>query len=822
MSNVAKIAEIAVFLPLDYSLHYSVPEVLSTRIKAGQRVIVPVGKRNLIGGLVLSTFSVIPRDLEIDPARLRPITALIDEVPILPEKMVPFIRWLSSYYFYPIGETVNTILPYGLRVVTSIKLTVTEEGLKALNQGVLSEVEENVVKAILDLSNPTISRVVKNLAIPDCFRFITRLRQKGMLTTLESLREERRYKKTAKFVIAVDKDFPAPRKKSEKLEKLWSLLQQNPEGILLAELEKQVPGAYYWVKKLKKTGIVRVEERELSYDLFENDVSVERGASITPTKAQEEIINAISSYVSKKSYQVFLLHGVTGSGKTEVYNNLIDLALRYDLQAMVIVPEIALSTHLERVLYERFGHIVAVLHSGLTPRERFDQWRGILEGKYKIVVGARSGVFAPLNNLGLIIVDEEQDSSLKQDSGLRYHGRDTAIMRAKLENIPVVLGSATPSLDSYHNALTGKYKLLELPERIHKRSLPHVEVVDMRREGKKTTIFSGKLLDEITKALNKNDQILLFLNRRGFATFLICLVCGEVIKCERCAISLTYHKRTNDLRCHYCGFVRPVVSECPKCGNPTIKLYGFGTEKIEEEYKKLFPGTRTRRLDSDAVRSRRLYARIFKAVRERKIDVLIGTQMLAKGHDFPGITLVGVVSADTTLQLPDFRASEITFQLLTQVAGRAGRGEYPGKVLIQTYNPHHYVFHYTQSHDYKGFATEELKLRKQLNYPPFTRLIRFLVTGPSEKKVKKVAMIIAGKCVELIKESPEFADVNVLGPAEAPLYLVKKQFRYHLFVRAPSARKVQNFSHRLVSSFSRGRDTRGVKIIVDVDPINVM
>ncbi len=822
MSATNSIAEIAVFLPLENSLHYIVPEILRPKITPGQRVIVPVGRRSLIGGLVLSVSSSLPENSGIEYSQLRPITALIDEIPILPDKMIPFVRWISDYYFYPIGETVNTILPSGLRVVTSIKLILTEDGWKCIDKGVLSESEEKILNAIVELGQPTISQLVKRLNLPDCFKFINRLRQSGLITTVESLKEERRYGKMAKFVLAKTTKLPSMKTRSENLEKIWELIRDSPQGIRLSELKNEIPNAYYWVKRLKEAGVVFVEEREVADQIFDDKEYDEIVTKVTPTEAQKEIIEKVSRFILEKCYQVFLLHGVTGSGKTEVYNNLITLALDHGLQAMLLVPEIALSTHLEKILYSRFGQVVAVLHSGLSPQARFAQWKGILEGKYKIVVGARSGVFAPLDNLGLIIVDEEQDSSFKQDSGLRYHGRDTAIMRARLENIPIVLGSATPSLESYHNALTGKYNLVELPERICKRSMPQVEIVDMRREGRKTTIFSKRLLDEMNETLNRKEQVLLFLNRRGFATFLICLVCGEVVKCERCAISLTYHKESNNLRCHYCGFVRPVITACEKCGNPTIKLYGFGTEKIEEEYKKLFPGTKTRRLDSDTVRGRKSYQQIFKAVREKKIDVLIGTQMLAKGHDFPGITLVGVVSADTTLQLPDFRASEVTFQLLTQVAGRAGRGDVPGKVIIQTYNPHHYVFHYARGHDYKGFASEELKLRSQLNYPPFTRLIRILVTGSSEKRVKKVIQDIVMKGKELIKKSGDFSGVNILGPAEAPLYLVKKVFRWHLFVRAQSAREVQTFSHALLSHFSDRRKIRGTKLVIDSDPINVM
>ncbi len=821
MSRNAPVAEIAVFLPLNSSLHYLIPESLQGKVKPGQRVIVPVGKRDLVGGLILSTPPDIPEGAEISPERLRPITALIDEVPILPESMIPFIRWISSYYFYPIGETVNTVLPSGLRVVTSIKLTITESGLEALSEGKLSDMDEKVVRAILALNNPTVTRLVRHLDIPECFKILTRLRRKGLVTTLESLRKETRGDKTVKYVVPKVKRLPPLKSKSEKLKELWNLIKNSPEGIRLSELGKNVKNSYYWIKKLEKTGAVYIEERRVSYDIID-EKDLEKDTVLIPTAAQEKIIRRVSRYISDGTYGVFLLHGVTGSGKTEVYINLIKATLNRGLQAMVLVPEIALSTHLERILFSRFGEIVAVLHSRLSPRERFNQWKGILEGKYKVVVGARSGVFAPLGKLGLIIIDEEQDSSFKQDSGLRYHGRDTAIMRAKLENIPVVLGSATPSLESYHNALTEKYHLLELPERIHKRELPLVEIVDMRREGRKTTIFSRQLLDEVNRTINKRGQVLLFLNRRGFASFLICVVCGEVIKCERCAISLTYHKKTSELRCHYCGFVRPVVTKCLKCGNPTIKMYGFGTERVEAEFKKLFPRTTTRRLDSDSVRTRRLYRQIFKAVRSRKVDSLIGTQMLAKGHDFPGITLVGVVSADTTLQLPDFRASEITFQLITQVAGRAGRGDSPGKVLIQTYNPHHYVFHHAKNHDFKSFAAEELKLREQLNYPPFTRLIRILVTGSKEERVKETVTKIASRGAKLLKESSQFSRVSILGPAAAPLHYMKRQFRWHFFVRGPTAGEVQNFTHTLMSNLSQKRAVRGVKVIVDADPINVM
>ncbi len=823
MPEGASIAEIAVFLPLYYTLHYRVPGVLDASIRPGQRVIVPVKGRKLVGGLVMSVSSTVPpADLPVSVEELRPITALIDEIPVVPEKMIPFIRWLSSYYFYPIGETVNSVLPSGLRVVTSIKLVLTEKGLSSLGKGILNEVEEKILSAIVDLGNPTVSELVKKLEFPDCFRFITRLRNEGYITTFESLKKEKRYGKAAKFVVARSEETPLFGRKAEKLESLWQLIRSNPDGILMAELKKRVPNAYYWVKKLEEKGFVTVETREVADKIFNKSDLDRCRREIVPTENQKRIIEAVSECIRNSSYQVFLLHGVTGSGKTEVYNNLVNVVVEQGQQVLLLVPEISLSTHLERILYNRFGDTVAVLHSGLSPRQRFAQWKGILEGKYSIVVGARSGVFAPLDKLGLIIVDEEQDSSFKQDRGLRYHGRDAAIMRAKMENIPIVLGSATPSLESYHNALILKYQLLELPERIYERPLPQVEIIDMRREGQKAVLFSKRLLEEINRVLNKNEQVLLFLNRRGFSTFLICMVCGEVVRCDRCAISLTYHKRTNDLRCHYCGLIRPVTTRCKKCGNPTIKFYGFGTEKIEEEFRKLFPATRIRRLDSDAVRGRKSFKQIYEEVRKNRINALIGTQMLAKGHDFPGITLVGVVSADTTLQLPDFRASETTFQLLTQVAGRAGRGENPGKVLIQTYNPHHYVFHYAREHDYNGFAKEELKLRKELNYPPYCRLVRVVVSGGSEERVKEVVKSIAHEGLRLIKKNGKFSGISILGPAEAPLYLVRNRFRWHMFIKAPAPGQLQKFSHALLSFFLEKRRLKGTKMVVDTDPVDVM
>jgi len=532
--------------------------------------------------------------------------------------------------------------------------------------------------------------------------------------------------------------------------------------------------------------------------------------------AQSEAVRRINESVAGKTFGVFLLHGVTGSGKTEVYLHAISGLANTGKGAIVLVPEIALTPQLLARFKGRFGDRVAVLHSGLTDRERADEYRRIQAGQVNVAIGARSAVFAPFENIGLIIVDEEHENSYKQDEGLRYSARDVAIMRAKLLNAVAVLGSATPSLESYYNARSGKYQYLHLADRVDHRPMPEVAVIDVKTLPK-SSLYSPLLIEHITQRLARNEQSLLLLNRRGFSSVLICGDCGVAVKCPSCSVSLTFHKTERKLKCHYCGFITRPPDKCPACSGLAMKLLGSGTQKIEEELKALFPAARILRMDSDSVKGRQAYETLLGKVDRREVDILLGTQMIAKGHDFPAVTLVGVVDADVGLNLPDFRAAEKTFQLVTQAAGRAGRGALGGEVIIQTMNPNHYSVRHSMTHDYEGFYNEEIAYRTQLGYPPVGRIIKLEIKSAQESLAGEAAKTAQNRIRSLMRGK----NTVLLGPAPAPISRVRGQYRFHLLLLSQQRDKIRSLAIEGRNAVEE-KYGRKCKVIVDVDPVNLM
>jgi primosomal protein N' (replication factor Y) (superfamily II helicase) len=524
--------------------------------------------------------------------------------------------------------------------------------------------------------------------------------------------------------------------------------------------------------------------------------------------------------------RVFLLHGVTGSGKTEVYLQAIARSLQQGRGAIVLVPEISLTPQTVERFKARFSSgplrtLVAVLHSHLSAGERHDEWHKIRQGRARIVIGARSAIFAPVDPLGLIIVDEEHEHSYKQEEAPRYHARDVAVVRARMENAVVVLGSATPSMESFYNAQKGKYRLLEMPVRADHKKMPVVRVVDMRqvaRHEKGTPILSPRLKEAILSRLDRREQTLLFLNRRGFATSLQCPLCGYVAQCPNCSLSLTYHRQAGKLRCHICAHeaAAPAVCPDPKCRNPAIRYAGLGTEKVESTLAKLFPTARIRRMDSDTLKRKEDYRRILGDFRTGKIDVLVGTQMIAKGLHFPNVTLVGIIHADLSLHLPDFRAGERTFQLLTQVAGRAGRGDVEGEVFVQAFTPFHPAIQYARRHDFTGFYEQEIDFRRQLNYPPLSRVALLLLKGRNEEKVKFSAAHVKH---EIEKWSGTFRDMILAGPAPAPLARTEGKYRFHIMLRTRQMTRLSQSLAGLIATLTLPEE---VTMTVDIDPVNLM
>jgi len=535
--------------------------------------------------------------------------------------------------------------------------------------------------------------------------------------------------------------------------------------------------------------------------------------------AQKQALQRIQEAMSARKFGGILLHGVTGSGKTAVYLAAMRTVLEQGRSAILLVPEIGLTPTMAADLQQVFGDEVAILHSALSNRERAEQWHRIKRGAARMVVGTRSAVFAPVTDLALIIVDEEQDSSYKQEETPRYHARDVAVMRAKMADAVVVLGSATPSLESYYNAKKNKYALIELPDRVERRPLPEVELIDMKQEFQETgqeQVISRKLAEEIRERLERKEQVMILLNRRGYSPVALCRTCGKTLECQNCAIAMTHHKRARKMECHYCGYTAPVPEKCGHCGSEYVYFIGTGSEKLEELLHGMFPTARIGRLDRDTVRGKEDFERALAALNEGELDLLVGTQMIAKGHDVHGVTLVGVVGADIALGLPDFRAAERTFQLLTQVAGRAGRGQTPGKVVLQTYFPDHYAVQYAAQHDFIGFYEKELRFRSWMHYPPYSALANVLVRSDQLDEALRWSGIL-GKWFEKTRHE----GVRVLGPAAAPILRLKRDYRYHFVLKSPSREKL-NTTLRSMLAYAATQKIPRTQVIVDVDALWLM
>lgn len=635
-----------------------------------------------------------------------------------------------------------------------------------------------------------------------------------------SVRSGRISRKKITFLYIVDSqkslDFLFSKgKKRPVQERIVQFILQHPD-VAISALKANTFCSNSSIKSLEKAGIIKREIRNVQRDPFEDSVLI---TSEPPELTDEQVaaINDIRDMIDKKTdFFTALLFGVTGSGKTEVYLRAIDEMLKRDKDSIVLVPEISLTPQTIERFRARFGNQISVLHSSLSDGERFDEWMKIYEGRVKIVVGARSALFAPFKKLGLIIVDEEHENSYKQDESPRYHARDVAVMRAYKEGAVTILGSATPSLESFYNAKRGKYHLLRLTKRIDDRLMPSVTVIDMRAEkaGKGNTIFSRDLISAIYDRLNKKEQTIIFLNRRGFATHLVCYACGYTATCKNCSIDYTYHRSKDYLACHICGDIIEAPRHCPQCNARDIKYSGVGTEKIEDIASKLFPFAKISRMDSDTMTNRKSYENILLDFKKGKIDILIGTQMLAKGLDFPNVTLVGIVNADLSLHMPDFRAAERTFQLLTQVAGRAGRGVVPGEVFIQTYTPFHEAIKYAVNHDYEAFYNYETPIREELSYPPKSHLALIRFSGEDENRVSGIAEEFIEKLSVIRNEH------LILSPiSPSPIPKIKNKFRYSVMLRGNMTFKQKVFLKSLV--FGKFKN-RKVNISVDIDALNLM
>jgi len=805
-----EIVEVGVGLPIFKTFHYRIPERLRDSLQVGMRVLVPFKGRK-VTGFTLDVLDHAPEGIE---GRLREVEDLLDEAPLIDSSMLRFYRWISDYYLYPLGEVIKTGLPPGLHLKSETILSLTQHGMESLAQGGFEPIQEKVFKEIGRCGKISLKKILKYFPTEVSKAQLFSWKRRGFLD-IEAGIEGKEVKPKFEKIVQYQGDKlnqPISKKQAEILK--W--IKEKGE-VSYSDLSKRFKSPSKPLQSLHAKGLVSFSRREVCRNLSVRP-ELKPYPKPEPTSDQEAALQEILKGIHSRRFSPFLVYGVTGSGKTEIYLRAIEEVLSQGREAIILVPEISLTPQLLSRFKDRFGENLALLHSGLGRGERYDQWRRIWKGEVKIALGARSAIFAPFKNIGIIIVDEEHDPSYKQEEKLKYHARDMAVVRAKQAEATLILGSATPSLESFYNAEKGKFKLLNLPERIEGKPLPKVEVVDVKKEG---GLLSEKLKAALQKNIEDKKQSLLFLNRRGFANFILCPDCGHTFKCPNCSVTLTYHLQDRSLQCHYCDYRIQAPGDCPKCEGHRLQGMGIGTERLEQEIVSSFPETRVGRMDRDTTSRRRSHLQILKRLESGSIDILVGTQMIVKGHDFPNVTFVGVVSADTSLHFPDFRSSERTFQLLTQVAGRAGRGDVFGEVVIQTFNPDHYSILRAKDHDYVGFYREEIQFRKALEYPPFSRFINFRLVGNSEKRTKTLAEEV-GRIGQTLLKRGYGKGIEILGPSAAPFAKMRGKFRWQMLAKGKNPTVLHQYAKELASRMEVPLEGKGVHLDIDVDPVFIL
>ncbi len=834
---------VALPVPLRTAFTYAVPEELQGTVQAGSRVLVPFRKKTMVGVVVELTGSEPPG------AKIREVNRVLDFVPALTPKLIELAHWIAGYYLAPVGEVFRAMLPPVTELKSQRQIVLTEAGRDAaeslsggeLSHGLASAEAAFLAKlkdkkGILPLGPAAKLGVDSNALQRLQRRGLIELREtvegrkrrtqrviawKGVPAAAEKCSEEKieeKDKAETPFDFARDKQSTQRNRREEKIREL---LETERGPLPLPQLLKLAQVTRSFIERMLRDGLLEswdepIDPAEDPFDAGYTPPAHELNAE------QEGVLKRVRARFELGEFGVQLLHGVTGSGKTEVYLRAVQDALARGKTALVLVPEIALTLWIGRQCRSWFGakfEGVAVLHSALSDVERAREWWRVRNGEARVVVGTRSAVFAPLENLGLIIVDEEQENSYKQEETPRYHGRDVAIVRAKMESALALLGSATPSMETYHHAREGKYELLTLASRVADRSLASVEIVDLRQDFQQThqtSPISAALHAGIQECLANGTQALVLINRRGYSWSVLCRSCGASVQCVNCSISMTHHKQRNRLECHYCGSIQQIPKLCPKCQSKYVYFFGEGSEHLEERLRKEFPGARIARLDRDTARTKRQYQETLGAFAGGALDILVGTQMLAKGHDFQRVTLVGVVSADSSLSLPDFRAAERTFQLLTQVAGRAGRGELAGRVLIQTFYPEHYAIQDAVKQDYAAFFERELHFRRMMAYPPFTSLANVIVRDVSLEKAIRWSRQLS----EYFSPHDD-KGVRILGPATAPLARLKKEHRFQFLLKSPKRSVLTKLLGGAIA-YCEAKDIPDTAVLVDMDPLNLL
>ncbi|GLI06979.1 primosomal protein N' [Paenibacillus tyrfis] len=818
--------------PTNRAFDYIVPEMMQDYIAVGSRVGVPFGPRTVQGFVVE-----LHDGTDLDPEKLKPIRQTLDVTPPLTPELVKLGRWISRTYLCHEIIALQAMIPGALKAKY-------ERHVKAADDLENEEKQPELLPLLLPEQEEILAYVRKHESVElesllqtfsEKGALIKQLLEDGRLTEIQMVKDRMSTKKALYVFPPNDPDqmeawqaeLPA---RAAKQKQVLAFLQEHPEPIKLTELLTKLQITAAAVKGLVERGWLRLEETEVQRDPYASR-TFKPTSPLPLTPEQQSVFERIREAAQGRTRRVFLLHGVTGSGKTEVYLQSIQSCLDQGREAIVLVPEISLTPQMVERFKGRFGNRVAVLHSRLSNGERYDEWRKIVRREVSVVIGARSAIFAPFTNIGLIIIDEEHESTYKQEESPKYHARDVAIARAGEHGASVVLGSATPSLESMYRASVEAtalatpdrpaFELLSMPSRVEGRPLPRVNIVDMREELKNgnRSMFSRALYKAIEDRLHKKEQVVLLLNRRGYATFVMCRTCGYVADCPHCDISLTYHQSSKAIRCHYCGYAERELAVCPDCGSEHIRHFGTGTQRVEEELGKLFPGIRVIRMDVDTTTEKGSHEKWLTMFRNRQADVLLGTQMVAKGLDFPYVTLVGALAADSVLNLPDFRAAERSFQLLTQVAGRAGRHELPGEVFVQTYTPEHYSIMSASKHDYMGFMRKEMLMRKLHNYPPFHRLVLITLSHEQVQLLLRAGEMLASRLKELAQTmQADGTELEVLGPVASPISRIKDRYRFQCMIKYRGETDISALVQKAAAVLDDIAKQQKLTVSIDVDP----
>jgi primosomal protein N' (replication factor Y) len=820
---VPQYAQVAVPVHLTKTFTYRLPPAIQRAARVGSRVMVQLGTKPVTGYIV----ALLPRlrsGTSLIESEIKWIQELLDADPPLTSEVLEITRWVADYYAAPWGEVMRAALPAGINTTVEQIVSITAPGREALSdleRG--STVRTNALRVLATEVEFELDAFCLRIGAAKTPQWLREMETEGLIErsyrTRSTVTRAKRRKAVRLVTPGLAESHTADKPVTQAQQRAIEVLRANQHAMAASDLIKAAKVSESVVRTLAKKGVVEEFEEDVRRDPLSR-AELPNTEVFKLTSAQTGALQSIEKRLSEKAFATLLLHGVTGSGKTEVYIRAMQAALDSNRGAMMLVPEIALTPILSRRLRAHFGGRIGIFHSSLSKGERFDEWSRLRSGEARVVLGTRSAVFAPIRNLGVIIIDEEQDASYRQEESPFYHARDTAIVRAQKESAVIVLGSATPSLESFHNAQAGKYEYLLLPERVANRPLARAEMIDMREvfaRRKKPAIFSEELINEIEETHARREQSIILLNRRGYSSFILCRSCGESINCPNCDVTLTYHQSDRILICHYCNHHQRAPSQCPTCASKYIYYVGEGTEQVEELLRKRFPTLRIGRIDRDTKARRHQFEKTLLDFGKGELDLLVGTQMLAKGHDFPNVTLVGVVSVDAGLALPDFRAAERAFQLITQVAGRAGRGDLPGRVLIQTYHPHHYALRHACAQDYRGFYDEEIRHRRNHGYPPFVVLALLLVRHKDAARANAIAHELRTALVEANRDHA----CRVLGPAPAPFARLRGEHRVQLLIKSRSRKQMRAVIDSALQKFEKaGQDLRSVTL--EIDPVSMM